>query len=56
MRDIRTYLTMLSALTTASTAISSARTVMNFTRHFIAGPPIAMLPGRSAAYVPYSNG
>jgi hypothetical protein len=36
---------MESALTTASTAISSARTVMNFTRHFIAGPPIAMLPG-----------
>ena len=29
---------------------------MNFTRHFIAGPPIAMLPGRPAAHIPYSNG
>src|ERR1700722_4336770 len=29
---------------------------MNFTRHFIAGPPVAMLPGRSAAYVPTRTG
>jgi hypothetical protein len=42
---------MLSALVTASTAISSASTVMNFIRHFTT----AMLPGRRAAPLPYSD-
>ena len=49
---MRTYRTMLSALATASTAISIATTAMNFIRHFMT----AMLPGWRAAHIPYSDG
>ena len=41
MRDMRTYLMMLSA-----------RSVMNFARHFTT----AMLPGPTAPLIPYSDG
>ena len=52
MRDMRTYLMMLSVLATAITASSSARSVMNFARHFTT----AMLPRPTAPHVPYSDG
>ena len=41
---MRTNLMMLYALATAMTASSSARSVMNFARHFT----LAMLPGPAA--------
>ena len=52
MRDMRTYLMMLSALATAITESSSARSVMNFGKHFTT----AMLPGPAAPLMPYSDG
>ena len=52
MRDTRTNLMMLSALATAITASSSARSVMNFARHCTT----AMPPGPAAPLIPYSDG
>src|SRR5580704_16456233 len=52
MWDMRTYLMMLSALATAITASSSARSVVNFARHFTT----AMLPGPAAPVRPGDDG